>query len=168
MTQSLATQLAIATVMAAFTVVIHLLGLSFLIVATNRHVGRFQNDRALARQALVLVGVSFGLFTLHSIEIWSYAMVYHSLHATRSFEDALYFSTATYATIGYGDLTLSKNWRLLGAIEGANGVILLGWSTAFFVSVVARIRALEHGWYEALGDNLSPTVRRTSRATGRD
>lgn len=83
---------------------------------------------------------------LHSVEIWSYAALYHWVGAIRSFEDALYFSTATYATIGYGDLTLSKSWRVLGAIEGANGVILLGWSTAFFISIVARIRALEHDW----------------------
>ena len=31
----------------------------------------------------------------------------------------------------------------LGAIEGANGVILLGWSTAFFVAIVNRIRFIE-------------------------
>lgn len=152
MTQSLATQLLLATVMAAFTVVVHLTGLSLLIAATNRHAKRLQADRAFLLQALALVGVSFGLFTLHSIEIWSYALLYSGLGATRSFEDALYFSTATYATIGYGDLTLSKAWRLLGAIEGANGVILLGWSTAFFVSVVARIRALEHDLSDAFGE----------------
>jgi hypothetical protein len=146
MTESLATQLIIATAMASFTVITHLLGLSGLIAATNRHSWRFRTERALGQQILVLVGVSFGLFILHSMEIWSYAMLYHTVGATSSFEDALYFSTATYATIGYGDLTLSKSWRLLGAIEGANGVILLGWSTAFFVSVVARIRALEHDW----------------------
>ena len=49
-------------------------------------------------------------------------------------------------TVGYGDVTLPVQWRVLGAIEAASGVILLGWSTAFFVSVVSRIRALEHDW----------------------
>jgi hypothetical protein len=78
-------------------------------------------------------------------------MLYRVVGATRTFEDALYFSTSTYATIGYGDLTLSKSWRVLGAIEGANGVILLGWSTAFFVSIVSRIRALEHDWLGTVG-----------------
>ncbi|WP_377369101.1 ion channel [Phenylobacterium ferrooxidans] len=39
---------------------------------------------------------------------------------------ALYFSTVTYFAIGYGELTLAKRWRILGAIEGANGFILLG------------------------------------------
>src|SRR5580692_12897797 len=54
MTQSLATQLAIATAMVALTVIMHLLGLSVLIAATNRHSDRFQAERALARQMLVL------------------------------------------------------------------------------------------------------------------
>ena len=151
MTGSLAMQLVIATAMAALTVVTHLLGLSILIAATNRHSSRLRTEQALARQLLVLVGVSFGLFILHGIEIWSYATLYYWVGATRSFADALYFSTATYATIGDRDL-ISKSWRVLGAIEGANGIILLGWSTAFFVSIVARIRALEHDWSGAFGE----------------
>ncbi len=137
MTQSLATQLAIATAMVAVTVIMHLLGLSVLIAATNRHSNRLQAERALARQMLVLLGVSFGLFVLHGIEIWSYSTVYYWVGATRSFADALYFSTATYATIGDRDL-ISKSWRVLGAMEGANGIILLGWSTAFFVFQLSR------------------------------
>jgi voltage-gated potassium channel len=152
MTPSLAAQLIIATAMAALTVIMHLLGLSTLIAATNRHSNRLQTDRHLVRQIFILIGVSYGLFILHGVEIWSYATLYYRVGAIRSFEDALYFSTATYATIGYGDLTLSKSWRVLGAIEGANGVILLGWSTAFFISIVARIRVLEHNWSGAFGD----------------
>jgi voltage-gated potassium channel len=158
MTQSLATQLVIATAMAALTVVMHLLGLSCLIAATSRHSNRLQTERAFAPQMLVLLGVSFGLFILHGVEIWSYATLYYWVGATRSFADALYFSTATYATIGDRDL-ISKSWRVLGAIEGANGVILLGWSTAFFVSIVARIRALEHDWSGAFGERPQQRVR---------
>jgi hypothetical protein len=152
MTQSLAAQLMFATAMAGLTVIMHLLGLSVLIAVTRPHSSRLRTDMHIARQMIVLVGVSLGLFILHGIEIWSYATLYYLVGAIRSFEDALYFSTATYATIGYGDLTLSKSWRVLGAIEGANGIILLGWSTAFFISIVGRIRALEHDWSGAFGD----------------
>lgn len=60
----------------------------------------------------------------------------------------LYFSTSTYATIGYGDVLLGESWRIVGAIEGANGVILLGWSTAFFVAMVARITIVEREFTE--------------------
>ena len=62
------------------------------------------------------------------------------LDAFAHFEEALYFSTISYAAIGYGDLHLPQQWRLLGAIEGVNGVILLGWSTAFFVNLLMRLR----------------------------
>ena len=51
-------------------------------------------------------------------------------------EQALYFSTSTYVTIGYGDVVLAPGHRVLGAIEGASGIILIGWSTAFFFSIV--------------------------------
>ncbi len=138
--------------MVAFTVLVHLMGLTLLIalaawIKPARE--RFWH------QAILLVGIAFGLFGLHTAEIWAYAILYDGVGATPSFEDALYFSTVTYATIGYGDLTLPRNWRILGAIEGANGVILLGWSTAFFVSVVGRIRALEHDWM-AYGKTIVP------------
>ncbi|MEI4505918.1 potassium channel family protein [Sphingopyxis sp. CCNWLW2] len=56
---------------------------------------------------------------------------------------ALYFSTSTYVTIGYGDLVLPPGLRVLGAIEGASGIILIGWSTAFFFSIVDRMKLLE-------------------------
>ncbi|WP_255265443.1 ion channel [Sphingobium chlorophenolicum] len=47
-------------------------------------------------------------------------------------EEAPYFSNSTYVTIGYGDGVLPAGQRILGAIEVANGIILIGWSTAFF------------------------------------
>ena len=86
---------------------------------------------------------AFGLFALHTIEIWTYAILYAAVGALPTFDDALYFSTTTYSTLGYGDVVLPRAWRLVGAIEGANGIILLGWSTAFFVSVINRIRLFE-------------------------
>jgi voltage-gated potassium channel Kch len=58
-------------------------------------------------------------------------------------EEALYFSTSTYVTIGYGDVVLPAGQRILGAIEGANGIILISWSTAFFFSIVDRLKLLE-------------------------
>ena len=141
---SLGLQLIVASGMVALTILIHLGGLSALVWMMRRHTVTALTPRARLRQAMTLVGAAFGLFALHSVEIWAYASLYVLLGALHGFQDALYFSTATYTTVGYGDLTLGRDWRILGAIEGANGVILLGWSTAFFVSVVARIRALEH------------------------
>jgi hypothetical protein len=46
----------------------------------------------------------------------------------------------TYGAIGYDDSAMAVEWRLVSAIEGINGIILIGWSTAFFVMIVARMR----------------------------
>ena len=35
---------------------------------------------------------------------------------------------------------MAPGWRLVSAIEGINGIILIGWSTAFFVTLIARMR----------------------------
>jgi anaerobic C4-dicarboxylate transporter len=146
MIHPLATQLLIASAMVAANIIVHLLGLSLLLALMRRHGGHLVTKQAAIQQAFILVGVAFGLFALHTIEIWGYAILFYAIGATQTFEAALYYSTATYSTIGYGDVVLDHNWRILGAIEGGNGVILLGWSTAFFVSVVARMRTLEHDW----------------------
>jgi len=43
---------------------------------------------------------------------------------------------------------LDRRWRLFGAIEGANGLLLFGWSTAFLFDIIRRLRTLEEGWLE--------------------
>jgi len=80
--------------------------------------------------------------------VWLYAGAYLALGARPDLETAVYFSTASFTTIGYGDVVLDRQWRLVGAIEGANGLLMFGWSTAFLFSVISRMRALEHDWLE--------------------
>lgn len=135
-------QLVIASAMVALTVVMHLVGL-WLLLALLRHHGRRGVGRV--HRLIGILGAAFGLFALHTAEIWAYALLYWQAGALGQFEDSLYFSTVTYATIGYGDLVLPDDWRLVGAIEGASGVILLGWSTAFFVSIVERLKLVDVG-----------------------
>jgi Ion channel len=98
--------------------------------------------------AALLVVVVLGLVAIHTVEIWLCAAAYLATGALTDFETALYFSTTSFTTIGYGDVVLDRHWRLVGAIEGANGLLLFGWSTAFLLSVIQRLRTLEHDWLE--------------------
>jgi voltage-gated potassium channel len=140
---SLLSQLLASTVLVALTALLHLAGLAGLIALLQTHGGRLRTPHVRLDQALLVLIAVFALFALHGVEIWLYAAVYTLAGEIPDFEDALYFSTSTYATIGYGDLVLSRTWRIVGAIEGVNGIILLGWSTAFFVSIVRRLAELE-------------------------
>jgi hypothetical protein len=143
-------QLSLATAMVLVTAMTHLLGLAVLVRYFRVHQKLFARHRTAP--ITMLLGVSVGLIAIHTIEIWLYAGLYFALRAAPNFESALYFSTVTYATIGYGDVLIEKSWRILGAIEGAIGVIMLGWSTAFLVSVLAQLRLFGHDWLRAPGD----------------
>jgi len=135
--------LALATMMVAVTVVFHFLAVAGLLATLNRRVRKIGGEVRLTRQGVLLLAVVFGVFFAHTIEIWAYAGLYRALGEFSSFEEALYFSASTFTTVGFGDIVLDPTWRLLAAIESANGFILIGWSTAFLISVTARLRALE-------------------------
>ncbi|HWA61634.1 MAG TPA: ion channel [Caulobacteraceae bacterium] len=135
-------QLALSTLMVLLTVVIHGFGLAIF--------GRYLRNELreeiahhtppLSPRTLVFtLALVLALFALHGIEIWLYAAVYVGLGAIHDLSTAVYFSTITYGGIGFSDVYIVKTWRLVAAIEGVNGVLLLGWSTAFFVTVVARL-----------------------------
>ena len=135
-------QLFVSALMVLLTVLIHGIGIlalaRFLRIEAREEAEEHIHPMSL-RGISVTLSLVLGLFVLHGIEIWVYAFVYLWLDALPTLSDAVYFSTITYATTGYDDDVLVEAWRMVAAIEGVNGIILLGWSTAFFVTVVARM-----------------------------
>ncbi|KAF0175654.1 MAG: two pore domain potassium channel family protein [Hyphomonadaceae bacterium] len=140
--------LVVATVMVAGTVLVHFWGLMALIRILGESSARRRARGSHFGQVSLILFVVFGIFALHTIEIWFYAVLYLSLGEMKALEPALYFSTVTFVALGYGDIVLSPHWRLVSAIEAANGVILIAWSTTFMLSVTSRLRMLEHDWLD--------------------
>ncbi len=140
--------LALSVVMVTATVSIHFGGLVALLFLLRRHGSGFHVQQSLARQGLLILLVMLGIFAIHTLEIWLYALAFLGLGTLPDFETALYFSTSTFSSVGYGDIVLPVRWRLFGAIEAPNGLILIAWSTAFLISLMSRLRALEHDWLE--------------------
>jgi hypothetical protein len=52
------------------------------------------------------------------------------------FATAFYHSVVNFTTLGYGDLVMSEERRLLGALEAANGVLMFGLTTGFLFAVL--------------------------------
>ena len=140
--------LALATVMVAATVMVHFWGLMALIRLMGESSAHRRARGSHLGQASLILFVVFGIFALHTVEIWLYAIVYLWLGEMHALEAALYFSTVTFVALGYGDIVLSPHWRMVSAIEAANGVILIAWSTTFMFSVTSRLRMLEHDWLD--------------------
>lgn len=88
------------------------------------------------RSTLILAAFVLWMFTAMILEIWTWALLYLTLGAVSSLEEAAYFSTATFTTLGFGDITLDETWRLLSSFEAANGLLMFGWSTALVFAAV--------------------------------
>jgi len=135
-------QLLIGAAMIAVCVIIHGLGLFTIqrAISGERMTRRFETLRPLSvtGAGFTLVAV-FAIIAIHFVEIWLFAFLYDYLGALHSFNESLYFSTISYATIGYSDASIHDEWRMVAALEGVVGIILLGWSTAFFVRILGRL-----------------------------
>lgn len=85
------------------------------------------------------------IFSAHIIAIWIYAFVYLLVEiytdfgvltgaigaATMtyaSFEERLYFSSTTYTSLGIGDITPTRDLRMLTSAEVLNGLVMIGWT----------------------------------------
>jgi len=135
---NLAAQLLLSTALVSATVVMHLIGLGVLRRLVRLHLERFLLFVHLDR-VIVPMGVVLGLFVVHGAEIWLYALTYRAMGLTDSLEEALFISTSSYSTIGEAAGLLPANWRLVGVLEGVNGMLLIGWSTAFLFQLLDHI-----------------------------
>ena len=135
-------ELSVSMLMVLVTVAVHGIGLLYLtsLLGWVDHGGFGLLPRSIAWRRAILAGTtSVALTVLHGLEIWIYALLYLWIGAVPGVRDAVYFSAISYATIGYSGGLIAEPWRLLGAIEGVNGTLLMGWSIAFFVTVIARL-----------------------------
>ncbi|MFM5947825.1 MAG: ion channel [Novosphingobium sp.] len=140
----LLTQFAVSTVMAVLCVVIHGVGLFSLARAlrTEAAVERLKRIAPLSPRGVAFtLGIVVAILALHGLEIWLFTFVYLGSGAIAGLEDALYFSTISYSTVGYNDTHIDPAWRLLGAFQSILGMVLIGWSTAFFFRMLGRIEA---------------------------
>jgi ion channel len=128
--------------MIMLTVMIHgggLFGISRFLGIERKLETRIHLDMASPRGLLFTLILVLVIFVLHALEIWLYALLYYVNDALPTLAKAVYFSTITYGTVGFDDQDMQGTWQLVAAIEGINGIVLLGWSTAFIVTVIARI-----------------------------
>ena len=131
-------QVLIGSALILVTTLIHAGGMSVALrwltmtYAKRLHLASFWK-RSLVVAALVLI-----LFVATFLEAGLWAATYVVLGAIPDFEEALYFSTVTYTTLGYGDVVLDDRWRLLSSVEAANGLIIFAWTTALVIVALRR------------------------------
>jgi hypothetical protein len=132
-------ELSIGALMVCLTVFVHAVALDRLMVVLEIVGPAFYKALKKAWKTGMLILTVLWLFISHIVQIWLWAFLYLYLDSFSTMEEALYFSTTTFTTVGYGDLIMEPGWRLLSAFQSANGFILFGWSTAFIFEITSKL-----------------------------
>ena len=134
--------LALGLFIVCLTVLVHVFGLIWVTRAMNLLVKRF---KLRGGSLLAMVTVALGLFAILLAQTLVWAICYEFVDAFPNFTTSVYFSVASFSTLGLGDVIPAHGWRLLGAIESLNGFLMIGWSTAYLVSASIRLGPFRSG-----------------------
>jgi hypothetical protein len=97
---------------------------------------RFWLDVAIMTAVLIVALASI----LVQVAVWAASFLVCGEFG--DFPTAFYHSAVNFTTLGYGDLVMSREWRLLGPLEAANGVLMFGISASGLFAVTSRLIAI--------------------------
>lgn len=132
----------IGLIVIGITVVIQGYGTNYWLSFIENNYNKLSDVKFHKKSPRLLIFTAFFLLLLHFIQSGVWAFTYYilpNITEFESFEKAMYFSLVTFTTLGYGDITISSTNRILSGFEAINGILLIGWSTAFMLSVVQYI-----------------------------
>jgi Ion channel len=108
-------------------------------VAYGRSHGWLMREPHRLKLMAMIAVVSVWVLGVITAGIWIWAVAFHVLGVFTSLEEAVYFAMVTYTTLGFGDLLLPQEWRLLGGMAAANGLLNFGLLTALFVEALRHV-----------------------------
>lgn len=128
----------------AITVALHAIATTLILGLFKRYALPHHQRVGTASRPVILGLTAAALAVKHYLDIvlWALGFWFFAGHEEfASFESAVYFSSVTYTTLGYGDIVLTNRWRLVCGVEAMNGILLFGWSTALLFLLV------QHLWF---------------------
>lgn len=112
------------------------------------YLARLDRGRAFMNVSLPLFGVIVILMLGNFLQLTLWELLFWLLGEFDSLNVAIYHSAVNFATLGYGDMVMSAQWRLLGPLEAMNGALMIGLSGACMLAV------LQHQLKQQFGDRL--------------
>jgi MFS superfamily sulfate permease-like transporter len=126
------------------TVILHVIVLGFINARVVVALKRFRDGRRFMVVFVVVMAITTLMATLlHAVEAGIWATAYHRLGALSNFKAAMLYSLSALTTYGHAELFLAPHWRLMGALEALNGLLLFGLTTAFLYAHVQRVWPIE-------------------------
>jgi hypothetical protein len=139
------TQLALGSILIAATSLVAAfswLGLELILIRTHKWAARPPHFQKLAFAILLALLWSILMVT---ISVWIWAIAFWLLQIFKNIEASVYFSLVAFTTLGFGDILLPVEWRLLGGLAAANGLLIFGLLTAMLVETLRQTRLRQLG-----------------------
>jgi hypothetical protein len=89
---------------------------------------------------LVMLCVSLVVLGIITAGVWIWALAFYGLGVFVTLEESVYFSLVSFTTLGFGDVLLPHEWRLLSGMAAANGLLNFGLLTALLVEALRHVR----------------------------
>ncbi|MBE0414797.1 ion channel [Yoonia sp.] len=133
-------QLALGTLLLLLSIIIA--GISYWLMEIGLMRLRPWLTRTPHRPKLILVLCVAAVWILGQMTagVWMWAFALFGLGVFDTMELSVYFSLVSFTTLGFGDVLLPIEWRLLGGLAAANGLLNIGLVTALLVEALRQIR----------------------------
>ena len=129
-----------------------------VVMAAVLRAARAANERVTSRPSIRLIAVMAAtvsvLMVAHIAEVVAWAFAYAIVAVAPPDTDLIYFAFVNYTTLGYGDVTPSTRWLLLGPMTAMNGVLLFGWSSAVIFAILQKAFTADQA--ETAGSRSAP------------
>lgn len=86
---------------------------------------------------LLMVMIAMVLGNFVQIVIWGFIFIW--LGEFNELYEAVYHSAVNFTSLGYGDIVMSKQWKLLGPLESANGILMLAITGAALMAILQQL-----------------------------
>ena len=128
------------------SVIFHVICMAYINDKVVQYARAHRNKRHFLWVFAIVMGLTTLLVTmLHAAEAAMWAQVYWLLGALPDRKSAMLYSLNAMTTYGHESYNLADHWRLMGALEALNGVILFGLTTAFLFAIIREVWTIEDG-----------------------
>ena len=130
--------LGIAVSITFCTVIIHALAMMPMIYFVHYELRLGRAGVLFRRDVAIVAGATLVALAAHLVAIATWAIVFSLCGEFSQFAEAVYYSGLNYTTLG-DSAVIPPSWRLLVPLEGANGMLMFGVSTAMLFAIVQRL-----------------------------
>ena len=121
------------------TVVIHALVMMPVVHFVHYELRVGRAGVAFRKDVVIVAGAVVVALAAHLIAITMWAQVFRLCGEFSQLGEAIYHSGLNYTTLGDSAPVMAPAWRLLAPLEGANGMLMFGVSTAMLFAVIQRL-----------------------------